>query len=101
MSGPERDTDAPLPSSTGTSTGARRSQFLERETYRRARLEDAARLLPILGLLMFISPIAIQSAHIGARGHTVGWLVFFMVVWLGLIGLAALMSRALRRRGQG
>lgn len=76
----------------------RRARFLERKTYRRARLEDAARLLPLLGLFLFISPIAIQStARPGESGGTVDWLWFFMGIWLGLIVLAAFVSRALSR----
>lgn len=77
----------------------RASQFLERKTYRRARLEDAARLLPVLGLFLFVLPITIQTTDDGFGGETVRWLFFFMAVWLGLIGLAALVSRALRRGG--
>lgn len=75
----------------------RRSKFLERKTYRRARLEDAAKLLPLFGLFLFISPIAIQSTTAGFGGGTVRWLLFFMGIWLVLIGLAALVSRALSR----
>jgi len=33
------------------------SVFLERQTYRRRRLMDAARLLPVLGALMFAVPL--------------------------------------------
>lgn len=77
--------------------GTRRARFLERKTYRRARLEDAARLLPLLGLFLFIGPIAIQSTQDGFGGNTVSWLLFFMGLWFGLILLAALISRALAK----
>ena len=82
----------PLPS-------RRRSQFLERKTYRRARLEDAARLLPVLGVFLFFAPVVIQSS--GSGGGTGRWLLLFMAIWLFLILLAALVSWALRRGGQG
>jgi len=88
------ETDDPVPP-------RRRSQFLERKTYRRARLEDAARLLPVLGLFLFLGPIAIQSTETGFGGGLARWLMFFMAVWLVLILLAALVSRALRRGGRG
>ncbi|MEM9318570.1 MAG: hypothetical protein AAGA70_06145 [Pseudomonadota bacterium] len=77
-----------------------RTTFLERKTYRRARLEDAARLLPVLGLCLFFGPVAIQSTAVGMAGGTGQWLVFFLLVWLLLIGLAAMMSRALLRSGR-
>ncbi len=86
--------DDPLPSRS-------RSHFLERKTYRRARLEDAARLLPVLGLFLFFGPIAIQSTNAGFGGGTARWLMLFMAVWLILIALAALLARALRRTGRG
>lgn len=78
----------------------RRSQFLEDRTYRRARLEDAARLLPVIGLCLLVSPIAIQSTAEGGGG-TVAWLFFFGAVWVLLIVAAAIISRALRRSGRG
>ncbi|MEM1273766.1 MAG: hypothetical protein AAGF88_08115 [Pseudomonadota bacterium] len=73
-----------------------RSTFLERKTYRRARLEDAARLLPVLGLFLLLSPTAIRSTG-GGSGL---WLIYFMGVWLLLIVAAAVLSRALARTSQ-
>ena len=35
----------------------RTSVFLERETYRRRRIMDAARLLPLLGVALFALPL--------------------------------------------
>lgn len=74
-----------------------RARFLERKTYRRARLEDAARLLPVLGLFLFFSPIAINSGPEGL-GPTATWLMYLMGVWLILIGLAALLARKIGPR---
>lgn len=104
---PEQSLETPQPANASrdglpprqTAGPPGRSQFLGRETYRRARLEDAARLIPVLGLFLFVLPITIQSTSAGFGGGTVRWLLFFMGIWLGLIGLAALLSRALRRGG--
>lgn len=71
-----------------------RRLFLERRTYRRARLQDAARLLPILGLILFFSPIFIRA---GRETDLAGGLVYYMAIWFGLIVLAALISSALAR----
>lgn len=71
--------------------------FLERRTYRRNRLQDAAKLLPVLGVFLFFGPILILSADAGDEGTTSGWLVYFFVIWLGLIALTAGLSAALAR----
>jgi len=75
-----------------------RRLLLERRTYRRARLQDAARLLPILGLILIFGPIFIRAdrgTHLGTG------LVYYLAIWLALIILAALISRALARMDPG
>ena len=71
-----------------------RPGFLARQTYRLRRLMDAARLLPILGILLFIFPIlwgtGAKPAHSTAFDG-----VYLFVVWLGLICCAFLLARAL------
>ena len=78
-----------------------RRLFLERRTYRQNRLQDAARLLPILGLLLFFAPIFIRGDGAVAGGEAGsqvrGWLVYYFTVWIGLIALTAFVSRALMR----
>ena len=83
--------------------------FLERRTYRRNRLQDAARLLPVLGLMLIFAPIFIRDSDAvpirgvggavgGAAGPGLsGWLIYYFVVWAGLIVITALVSRALVR----
>ncbi|MEQ8368316.1 MAG: hypothetical protein RIB61_16575 [Roseicyclus sp.] len=75
--------------------------FLERRTYRRNRLQDAARLLPILGFVLIFAPIFIRGTEAmpGAEGAPgLGdWLVYYFVVWVVLIILTALVSHALIR----
>ncbi len=78
----------------------RRRLFLERRTYRRNRLQDAARLLPILGIILIFTPIFIRDTGAVPEGEAPGiaqWLVYFFVVWLGLIALTAFVSRALTK----
>ncbi len=71
-----------------------RHLFLERRNYRRNRLQDAARLLPLLGLVLIFGPIFIRGAGAEAESLSVT-LVYYFGIWLGLIVLSALVSRAL------
>ncbi|MBL4627922.1 MAG: hypothetical protein JKY00_07780 [Roseicyclus sp.] len=71
-----------------------RRLFLERRTYRQSRLRDAARLLPILGVILIFGPIFIRDDGGGAP-TLAGELVYYFAIWLGLIALSALMSRAM------
>jgi hypothetical protein len=69
--------------------------FLGRATYRRRRLIDAMRLLPVVGLLLFFTPLL----GVGVTGRGTAVLgIFLFTVWLGLIvvaaGLVWLLSRA-------
>ena len=71
-----------------------RRLFLERRTYRQSRLRDAARLLPILGVILIFGPIFIRDEGGGAP-TLAGELVYYFAIWLGLIALSALLSRAM------
>ena len=64
--------------------------YLGRETYRRRRLIDAVRLLPVAGALFFLGPILGSGA--GPRSTALGGLYVF-AVWFGLIILAAVLGR--------
>ena len=68
--------------------------FLERRTYRRRRLRDAARLLPVLGVLLLLVPLLWSSGDDAATGTARGFIYVF-AVWLGLIVVAGLLSRRL------
>lgn len=79
-----------------------RRLFLERRTYRQNRLQDAARLLPVLGLVLVFAPIFIRGDGTQAGGPGLAdWLVYYFAIWLGLIVLTAFVSRALVRSGRG
>ena len=78
-----------------------RRLFLERRTYRKNRLQDAARLLPVLGLVLVFAPVFIRGDASEAGGPDLAdWLVYYFSVWLGLIVLTAFVSRALTRSEQ-
>jgi len=68
--------------------------FLGRETYRRRRLIDAARILPVVGALLFLGPMLGSGA--APRSTALGGLYIF-AVWFGLIVMAALLVRWLGR----
>jgi hypothetical protein len=74
--------------------------YLERRTYRRRRMMDAARLLPVLGVLLFLVPLlwAPDPAEPAATSRGV---IYIFAVWAGLIAAAAWISRYLARSEAG
>ncbi|MDQ2066769.1 hypothetical protein Q9295_10305 [Xinfangfangia sp. CPCC 101601] len=71
----------------------RRPLFLARLPYRRRRLRDAARLLPVFGGFLFILPVlwapaAEPGAEAGARLLSSD-VVYFFGVWAGLVAVSA------------
>ncbi|WP_128516619.1 hypothetical protein [Tabrizicola thermarum] len=74
--------------------GPKRPLFLARAPYRRRRLRDAARLLPVLGLLLLILPLLwAPEAQMTLTANDV---IYFFSVWLFLILLAAAFAPGLR-----
>lgn len=68
--------------------------FLQPSSYRRRRLRDAARLLPVAGALFLVLPILWDPAGTDARDTAVDGIYLFGV-WAGLILVAALMAPGL------
>lgn len=64
--------------------------FLERQSYRRRRLSDAARLMPVVGLVLLILPLLWAD-----RATTSGGILYIFSVWAILIGATRLISRRL------
>ena len=64
--------------------------FLARQSYRRRRLGDAARLFPIVGLVMFLLPLLWAG-----EARTSGGLIYVFAVWAGLIFVISRVSRRL------
>lgn len=68
-----------------------RPLFLARGTYRQRRLRDAARLLPVLGGVLWMIPLLWPR---GADGQLVSVaLLYIFGVWAGLIGMAFVLAR--------
>ena len=76
---------------------ARRHLFLERESYRKNRLRDAAALMPVFGGLLFFGPAFILTPREQLAGGISFWLVYFFAVWTILIVITYILSRALRQ----
>lgn len=66
--------------------------YLERESYRRRRLADAARVLPVAGLVLILLPV-LWTRDTGATAFEA---VYLFALWAVLVVAAALMSRSLR-----
>jgi hypothetical protein len=75
---------------------SRRPVFLERRGYRRRRVMDAARMLPVAGLFLLLMPLLWAGAHGGVAG-TAGAGLYVFGVWGGLIAAALVFARALSR----
>ncbi len=71
----------------------RRPLFLDPDRYRRRRLMDAARLLPVLGGFLFLLPVLWQPGTTGHNTAVEG--VYLFAVWAGLILLARLFAPGL------
>jgi hypothetical protein len=69
--------------------------FLERRSYRRRRLGDAARMLPVLGLLLVLLPMFWAPETAGGPRWTAWDGVYLFCVWAALIAVAGLLSRSL------
>ena len=68
--------------------------FLARAHYRRRRIADAARLLPLAGGILFCLPLLWKGSPEG--GSTVGAMLFVFGLWVVLILLSAVIARHLR-----
>ncbi|MGB3313104.1 MAG: hypothetical protein WBB85_01730 [Albidovulum sp.] len=69
-------------------------RFLARQSYRRRRMADAARLLPLLGLFLILLPILWRPAQSPAPDTASGG-VYLFIVWLVLIAIACILARRL------
>ncbi|MDO5612824.1 MAG: hypothetical protein Q4G14_06210 [Paracoccus sp. (in: a-proteobacteria)] len=67
--------------------------FLENTAYRRRRLRDAARVLPVLAFLAVILPVWLIPGSASFAGGT----IWFFVLWAALVAAIALLHRALIR----
>lgn len=71
-----------------------RALFLERRTYRRRRLADLARLLPVIGLVLLMVPLLWDEGSGGMP--TSRAIIWIFGVWVALVAISAwLASRRL------
>ena len=74
------------------------SVFLEKRSYRRRRMMDAVRLLPVLGMLLLMLPLFWPSDPGAAGGDAIPMstaVIYVFVVWLILICTAYVLWRVL------
>lgn len=68
--------------------------FLERQTYRRRRLEDGARFLPVLGIMLVMVPLLWAE---GAGGVSMSSAILYLfLLWAALVAVAMVLSLYLR-----
>ncbi len=72
----------------------RQPLYLARESYRRRRAMDAARILPVLGIFLVALP-RLWGADAGPGEETAREGIYLFTVWGGLIVAAALLGRLL------
>jgi len=69
--------------------------FLQPEPYRRRRLIDAARLLPVFGTFLILVPCLLLPR--GIMGTTGSVMLYVFAMWTLLIVFAAMITRYIRR----
>ena len=74
---------------------AARPVFHERRTYRRRRLMEAARLVPLLGLFLCVLPLIWPQTG-DARIPSSAALIYIFAVWAAIIVLNLVLARALK-----
>ena len=84
-----------------------RPVFLERQSYRRRRLSDAARLAPIVGVLFFAIPLLWPAADSAAVRDglaepmgTVPAMLYIFAAWTALIIAMAVFGQVAIRIGE-
>ena len=73
-----------------TTTPDKPAIFLERRRYRKQRLRDVAKMLPILGVVLFFVPLLWQGDEPASNADAVQ---FMFGAWLFLIVLTWLIAR--------
>jgi len=76
-------------------TRGKKPVFLEQASYRQRRLQDMARLLPVLAAVLFVLPLIWKLTGNDGRG-TSDVVIYLFVIWSGLIAVAAIISRRLK-----
>ncbi|WP_438960712.1 hypothetical protein [Nereida sp.] len=75
--------------------GLPKTVFLQRDTYRRRRIGDAIKLLPIAGVVLFFMPLLLGTPEQPAQTSSLGLFIFFS--WFALIGMSVLLVALFNR----
>jgi hypothetical protein len=97
---------SPPSAAAGLRPRTAQAMFLERDSYRRRRLADISRLLPLIGVVLLLVPLLWTGADapVVVTGHTAPMplsrsITYIFAVWAALILAAALFAIAARRWG--
>lgn len=71
--------------------GAPRKMFVERQTYRKRRMQDAARFLPVIGVVLFLVPLFWPRGPADGIAMSVA-LEYIFLVWASLVAAALVLS---------
>jgi len=74
----------------------RSSVFLERQTYRRRRLIDWIKILPIVGLVLWLVPLLWQTEG-EDRVSSGSAIIYIFAIWFLLVIAKAISATALKR----
>ncbi|WP_171100209.1 hypothetical protein [Ruegeria sp. HKCCD7255] len=83
---------------TARRSAARPPLFLERQSYRRRRLMDAARLLPFFGAALLVIPLLWPDQSDGADAVPLSSAMFYIFACWGLLILIGLVFGVAARR---
>ncbi len=75
--------------------------FLARSLYRKRRLSDAAKLLPIFGAVLLLLPLLWVHQGAPERSNTATNWVYLFIVWSFLILAAACLAKSLNKFEDG
>ena len=75
--------------------------FLARSLYRKRRLSDAAKLLPIFGAVLLLLPLLWVHQSAPGRSSTATNWVYLFIVWSFLILAAACLAKSLNKFEDG
>ena len=70
--------------------------FLERQSYRRRRLIDLIRMMPLIGALLWAVPLLWQSGA-DSTMPTSKAIIYLFAVWLGMVVSGAVLARLLKK----
>jgi hypothetical protein len=81
-------------------TDTTQPQFLDAQSYRRKRLMDAARMLPVLGALAVLFPLPFLFLGDSASRSGLAVALYLFCLWLALIAFALFLARRLGDPGR-